>query len=170
MDYSIYIRPLLISDAEKSFLWRNDPDLWRHTREEWSKCTELESEVSWIKYTLEKTTDKCFAICLNSPDQHIGNVELTNIADQKARCSVLIGEKVLWGKGIAKRAINLVSDYAFSYQKLKALFIEVYKENYASLSAYKKCGFVEDGLLENGFVLLILNSEKYFANKSKAHE
>lgn len=163
INYSIYIRPLLINDADRTVLWSNDPELWEFSKGRWSICSHMDMEIGWIKYVLEKTTDRYFAICINSSNQHIGNIQLTNIAIHKARCCVVIGEKSLWGKGLATRAIMLAADYAFSYRRLDQLYIEIHRGNVAALSAYKKCGFVQDGIDESNYVLFKLSRKHYFA-------
>ncbi|PAW95355.1 hypothetical protein CKK33_18360 [Mucilaginibacter sp. MD40] len=161
MDYSIYIRPLLISDAENNLKWSIDPELWKLTGENPEKYISMDLEAAWLSYVLQNTTDKCFAICLNFPDHHIGNIELTNISDEEARCNVLIGEKLFWGKGIAGRALSLVSNYAFSYLKLKRLYTKIYSENKPALSVFKNCGFIQIGLAENNFIKLTLDLEDH---------
>ena len=162
MDDSIYIRPLLISDASKTFLWSNDPDLWKFSKVKWNPCPHMEIEVNWMRFLLEKTTDKYFAICMNLSDQHIGNLQLTNITNQAARCCVIIGEKLFWGRGLAVRAIMLMADYAFRYKKLKRLSVEIHSQNTAALYAYKKCGFVECKKTRGAYNLFRLDREHYF--------
>jgi RimJ/RimL family protein N-acetyltransferase len=169
MDYSIYIRPLLVSDAENNLKWSTDPELWKCTGERPEQYVSMDVEAGWISYLLLKTTDKCFAICLNLPDHHIGNIEITNISDQAARCNVLIGEKEYWGKGIAGKALSLVSDYAFSYLKLKSLYTKIYRENKPALSVFNKCGFVEKEWVENNFMILTLDRQNYLLNNSINH-
>jgi len=162
MNYSIYIRPLLTSDTERTFLWSNDPELWKFSKARWNACSDKDMEFNWIRFLLEKTTDRYFAICLNLSDQHIGNVQLTNITAQTARCCVIIGEKLLWGRGLATRAIMLISDYAFNYKKLEQLFVEIHRQNIAAMIAYKKCGFVKYGENRDDYSLFKLNSKCYF--------
>jgi|GEM_PF-3074959 hypothetical protein len=82
----------------------------------------LDIEAGWLSYILGSTTAKCFAICLNFTDRPIGNIELTKISDHDAQWKILIGEKEFWGKGIATKAMQLVSEFAFSHLKLKQLY------------------------------------------------
>ena len=128
MDYSIYLRPLRISDATNNIKWGIGTDLCKCTKETPEQCLQKDIEVGWLSYVLGKTTDKYFAICLNFTDRHIGNVELTNISDHDAQCNILIGEKEFWGKGFATKAVQMVSEFAFSYLKLKTLNLSMYKK------------------------------------------
>lgn len=146
MDNSIYIRPLLISDANRILEWNNDPDRWLYDKEERHQFTDLEIEKAWLAYRFEKTSDKCFAICMNFSDQHVGNIELTNITPTNARCEVFIGNKTLSEEACAKSAIVRITDYAFSYLKLKEMYADVHREHLPILSAFKQSGFDTDGL------------------------
>lgn len=161
MDNSIYIRPLLISDANKTLEWDSDPDRWLYDSEERHRFADLETEKAWLTYRLEKTSDKCFAICTNFSDQHVGNIELTNINPIDARCEVFIGDKALSEEAIAKSAIVRIADYAFSYLKLNEIYADVHREHLFFLSAFKKCGFESDGLQNTAILRLHLHRNKY---------
>ncbi len=106
MNYAIYLRPLRVSDAQNNVKWDTDTNHRKHTREMSEQYMPLDIEVGWLSYILGSTTDKCFAICLNFTDRHIGNIELTNISDHDAQCNILIGEKEFRGKGIATKPCN----------------------------------------------------------------
>ncbi len=156
MNYAIYIRPLLINDALKNYKWSNDPDLWSYAGDAPHKYISMDAEVGWLSYVLGHTTDKCFAICLVDSDQHIGNIELTNITRIDARCNIFIGEKDLWRKGIAGKALQAIIEFAFSYLQLKALKAEIYQDNNAARAVYKKCGFSEEKFVNENFYRLTL--------------
>ncbi len=160
MDNSIYIRPLLISDANKTFEWDNDPDRWKYDSEERYQFTALEVEKAWLAYRLGKTPDKCFAICMNFSDQHVGNIELTNINQTNARCEVFIGDKAVSEEAIVKGAIVRIVDYAFSYLKVNEIYADVHRENLILLSAFKQCGFDSNGLQNTVFLRFSLHRNK----------
>lgn len=161
MDYSIYLRPLQVSDAENNLKWNIDPVLWKDTGEQPDQYTSVDVEKDWLSFLLQKTTDQYFAICLNHSGHHIGNVEITNISGQWARCNVLIGEKDFRGKGIATKALNVVGNHAFLNLGIKNLYTKIYLGNKPALSVFKKCGFVEKELLDIDFIKLTLDNQKY---------
>lgn len=98
-------------------------------------------EVGWLSYVLGSTSDKCFAICLNFTERHIGIIELTNISDHDAQGNILIGEKEFWGKGIATKAMQMISEFAFCHLKLKQ-FIEQFIKNVMSIFRFAKNAFL----------------------------
>lgn len=146
MENSIYIRPLLITDANKTLEWDNDPDRWLNDNQKWHQYGDLDTESAWLTYRLENTSDKCFAICINSSDEHVGNIELSNITPVNARCEVFIGNKTLCEEAIAKNAIASIANYAFSYLQLKEIYADVGSEQLSIISAFEQNGFESDGL------------------------
>lgn len=61
-----------------------------------------------------------FKIICNNSNCHIGNIKIgpINPHHNYADISYFIGEKSLWGKGIATEAIQLILKYAFEELKL----------------------------------------------------
>ena len=114
MSTEIYLRPLQEKDAERSYLWRNDSDVWKFTGSKPDIYVTPEIEKEWIQKILQRPDEKRFAICLKENDQYIGNVQLTGINDYDGEFHVFIGEKSYWGKGIGTCATNLLVEHAFS--------------------------------------------------------
>ena len=162
MDYSIYLRPLHISDAQNNVKWNIDTDHQNYTGEMPEQYLPLDIEVGWLSYILGSTSDKCFAICLNFTDRPIGNIELTNISDHDAQCNILIGEKEFSGKGIATKAMQLISEFAFNNLKIKHLYRTVYQKNDANISVCQNCVFIESESKETNPVMHTLSSEDYY--------
>jgi len=157
MDNSIYIRPLLISDAIKIIEWDNRPHHRICNGEKRHQSEDLETEKAWFKYRLEKTTDKCFAICMNFSSQHVGNIELTNITSSCARCEVFIGSTTVSEEAIVKEAIVRIKEYAFSYLKLNEIYADVHRDHLPLLSAFIQSGFDTNGLQSATFLRFYLH-------------
>ncbi|HYO06618.1 MAG TPA: GNAT family N-acetyltransferase [Phototrophicaceae bacterium] len=150
MSVEIYIRPLIEADAEISYQWRNDPEVWKYTGSRPDKEITLEIEKDWVQKVLSRPDEKRFAICLRDTDEYIGNVQLTGINSYEAEFHIFIGEKKYWGKGFGTKVTNLAVEYAFNVLKLQCVYLFVKKENVAAVRAYEKAGFgkiIED---ENG--------------------
>ena len=73
----ILIRPLKIEDAEISFKWRNDPEIWKYTGSRPTTEITKEIEFNWLKKSLKDQTKARFAILAD--DVYVGNVQLTDI-------------------------------------------------------------------------------------------
>lgn len=52
-----------------------------------------------------------------------------------------------WGKGIATEAIGLMLKYAFHSLNLNRVWLKVFAEHTAAVNLYRKCGFVQEGVL-----------------------
>jgi len=56
-----------------------------------------------------------------------------------------IGDKKIWGKGLATDAVGLLIDYAFNKLNLHRVYGGANKENYGSVKVFKKLSFFEEG-------------------------
>ena len=138
----IVIRPLEKTDAILSYIWRNDPDIWKYTANKPDKKITFEIEQEWINKVIVRTNEKRFAIWVEDEMRYVGNVQLTEITSKTAQFHIFIGEKHIHGKGIGTKATNLILEYAFTILKLKKVNLEVHPENHSAIKSYKKCGFV----------------------------
>lgn len=85
--------------------------------------------------------------------QFVGTFKIYDIDFQsrKASFGIMVGERGLWGKGIASEAIQIASDYCFStlnFHKLCAGYLE---SNTGMAKAFKKNGFEVEGVLKDHF-------------------
>lgn len=176
--YKVLIRPLIISDAQISFKWRNDPKIWELTGSKPKQEITLEIEHDWIKKAIADKTTKRFAILVD--DVYVGNIQLTDIIEyDTAQYHVFIGDRNYWGKGVAKLATHQILYYAKVVLGLKNIFLNVRNENFSAIKVYKKNGFKiviekEDwikmncdiSLLETttaSVFVMVYNHEKYIA-------
>jgi len=68
---------------------------------------------------------------------------------RKAEFRILLGESDSRGKGIGTEVTNLVIKYGFERLNLHRIFLGVTHENKAAVKTYKKCGFKEEGTLQD---------------------
>jgi len=162
MDNLVYIRPLVLSDANVSYRWRNDADIWKYTEFKPDRDISLEAEQEWIKGKLANKDERRFAICLKGNNQYIGNIQLLNINNGLASFHLFIGKKTLWGNGIGKQATKLILKYAFFELSLKCVLLEVNPLNISACKTYERMGFVAVGSNEvNGFIKMKLNKKEF---------
>ena len=138
---NIYLRPLKEEDALISYKWRNDPEVWKLTGSMPDIVVTPEIEKTWIKKVLNDPTCKRFAICIESSDEYIGNVQLTNITEQDAEFHIFIGEKSYWGKGVGYQATNELIKFVRKNISLKQVYLFVKPINTAAIRIYEKMGF-----------------------------
>lgn len=159
MNSSIYLRELFLSDAKISFIWRNNPLIWKYTGYKPDKIITEEMELDWLKKKLSNEKDHRFAICLKKNSQYIGNVQLINLHDNTAEFHLFIGEPAFWGMGIGKEATSLMLNFGFSHLNLDSISLEVHPENISALSVYKRIGFTENGL-HNEYLKMIIKKDQ----------
>lgn len=137
----VFLRELTEEDASDAYAaWLNDPEVnqWLETR----RVTVPELR-DYIRAKRASPSALLFGIFWKETGQHIGNVKLEPIDDEKkeATIGILIGEKPFWGKGVATEVTNLAVKYAFSALGLQAVTLGVIPENKPAIRVYEKCGF-----------------------------
>jgi RimJ/RimL family protein N-acetyltransferase len=140
--YNISIRLLKVEDANISYRWRNDPEVWKYTKNRPDRVITKEIEREWLEKTLKDNTKKRFAIIVD--DKYIGNTQLTNITLTSAEYHIFIGEKDMWNKGIAKEVCKLMIKYAKEELMLHKIYFYVNPNNIASIKAHEKLGFIKE--------------------------
>lgn len=132
MDFSVYIRPLQLDDAEVSYKWRNNPKIWRFTGHRPQGLVTHEMEREWLAKVLERSNEKRFAICLKNNNAYIGNIYFTDIKEGKALIHIFIGDIENWGKKRAFEAIVLLGIYGFNELQLHTIVGVIDKNNIMS--------------------------------------
>ena len=150
----VIIRDLRVEDAEISWKWRNDSEVWKNTVKTWDNEITKEIEEAWIKDVISRKNEKRFAICVEDNEKYIGNIHLNNITQYEAECHIVIGDKVYWNKGVGIRAKNLIDEYARDVMCLKRVYVRVKDINKASLALLAKDNMtlVKE---EDGFIYLV---------------
>jgi diamine N-acetyltransferase len=168
MIISIYIRPLVLEDAQISYLWRNDPQIWVFTKFKPTHYITPEIEAAWLQGNMNKPDQCRFAICVKELDTYIGNIQLLNITDKSAELHLFIGNKLFWGKGIGYQATALILKYAFFERNIELVHLQVHPANIPAISIYEKAGFEIVGE-EEGFIKMSASRKKIaameFSNK-----
>jgi diamine N-acetyltransferase len=162
MNISVYIRPLVLEDAQTSYLWRNDPKVWTFTNFKATQRITPKMEAAWLQSNLNRPDQIRFAICLKELDTYVGNIQLLDIQDKRAELHLFIGNKIYWGKGIGYQATMLILKYAFFFKNLDSLYLRVHPANIPALSIYEKAGFDIVGE-KDGLVRMSISKKKFMA-------
>lgn len=140
-------------DAEVSYKWRNDPEIWKLTGSRPDRTITLEDEQKWIDQVMNDETCRRFAIVADGT--YVGNTYLTNIADSRAEFHIFIGDKSYWGKGIASAASKELIAFGRDELKLDSIYLKVHEDNTAAIHVYKKMGFLPSSK-EGKFIVMNL--------------
>ncbi len=157
-DETIYLRDVNIDDVNEDYYgWLNDPDVTKYTESRFYPQTIADIK-EYVAQEAKSADSVFFAIISKEDNKHIGNIKLHRInwIHRHAELSILIGDKSFWGKGIGQRAIRLATEYAFAILNLYKVYAECYSVNKASIKAFQKAGYEEEGLLKNHY---------YFSNQ-----
>lgn len=135
----VRIRPLREEDAQVSYKWRNDTEVFKYTGANYDHEITLEDESNWIRRVSKNENEYRCAIIAN--EEYVGNIYLTDIENGHATYHIFIGNKDFWGKGIAKEASRLITNYGFNVLNLETIELEVRKQNKRAFELYKSLGF-----------------------------
>ncbi|MDB5029397.1 GNAT family N-acetyltransferase [Mucilaginibacter sp.] len=160
MIISIYIRPLVLEDAEVSYLWRNDPSVWTYTGFKPNRVITKEMELDWLRNNLNKPDQSRFAICVKELDTYVGNVQLLDFQGKSAELHLFIGNKLYWGKGIGFQATVLMLRYGFFERKLEVIYLKVHPANIAAISIYERAGFEITGK-DDGNITMSISRDRF---------
>lgn len=94
-----------------------------------------------------------FAVVRKSDKQVIGETGLLRMfpAWRTTDLTIIIPNKQDQGKGYGTEAINLLMNYAFGILNFNRISIGVVGFNTKALAFYKKVGFIQEGIQEQGY-------------------
>lgn len=167
MKYKVYLRPLVIEDAQISYQWRNNPKIWRFTGSRPNRHITAEMETAWLVSVLNRENEKRFAICLCEDDRYIGNIYITDI-NREAQIHIFVGEIQFWGKNRAFEAGWQALDYAFHSLQLDSVFMEMHTNN-PGMGGVIKMGWKPVAKQENGFVKYVYTKAIFEQMKEHIH-
>ncbi len=144
----VTLRTLTIADCTERYLgWMNDPDVNKYLETRFRTQTQ-ESLRGFVRSMEQSANDYLFAIEENEGHTHIGNIKIGGInwEHRYADLGYLIGQKAMWGKGLATEAIQLATDFAFKGLGLHHMRAGVYETNIGSIKALRNAGYAFDGI------------------------
>ncbi len=147
----LLLRPLADSDVTQTYAdWLNDPAINQYLETRHAVQT-IESCRDFVRRCNQDSSSRLFGIFLAEGGAHIGNAKLGFINDHYARAelSLFIGEKTLWGKGLAGEVVRSLTAYGFERLKLERIQAGCYEENLASLHVFLRAGYTVEGFFRS---------------------
>ncbi len=147
------IRPLSMDDLDNIMQWINDPEVvGRYAY--FTKPFTREKEALWLEQKINSKTD-FFYVLENAEGAYLGNIAIEKIhwPAKHGRLSITIGNKKERGKGHGYRGINLILDQAFNEHRIHRIYLIVVKDNVRGKNLFKKCGFINEGLLREHYII-----------------
>lgn len=147
----LLLRTLEVGDVSQAYVdWLNDPEVNRYLETRFSRQT-LESCRDFVEHCNGSASEHLLGIFFKETGSHIGNAKLglINAIHARGQLSLLIGEKSLWGKGLAREVIRAVSQYGFEQVNLEKIEAGCYESNLSSLRAFMAVGYNVDGFFRS---------------------
>jgi Acetyltransferases, including N-acetylases of ribosomal proteins len=145
----LYLRPFEDADEEFFMKWYND----KETRSKIGEVMPLSRLQAGQLVRREGKDSVWFAIVRKEDNQVIGETGLLRMfpAWRTTDLTIIIPDKKHQGKGYGTEAINLIMDYAFGYFDYNRIAIGVVGFNTYALNFYRKVGFKQEGIQEQGY-------------------
>lgn len=148
----IRLRPLREGDITDTYLsWFKDPEVTRFLD---ARNITREDAIDHLRSGQETNNWYLYAICLEGNDQHIGNLKIGPIHNRHKLSDMVtvIGDRSVWGRGLAREAIRQGINIAFGDLNLRKLSASIDSLNTASIKAYTAAGFEIETKLQDQFL------------------
>lgn len=150
-DGVVTLMPLDESAAKGDYLaWLRDPDVVRFLESRFDQFDE-DQLARFIRS--KNASENCVLAGIYFEQRHVGNIKLEfDVQHRRGELGLMIGDKAVWGRGIARRAIALISDFAFQKLPITKLCAGCYGNNVGSRKAFEAVGFVSEAVRRNHFI------------------
>ncbi len=137
----VTLRPIGLEDAERCFLWVNDPEVARYLGLVQAPVSTAH-ERTWIASVVEDTAHQRHFIILDEDARPIGACGLRRITPEEgiAQLGVFIGNRADWGQGKGTAATRALLDYAFSELGLQEVRLSCHADNRRAIRCYLTAG------------------------------
>lgn len=145
-DGDVVVRELMDADLEKLAMLANNEKVSMNLRDAFPKPYTLDSAKHFKKMVDAQNPKTFFAI--EYQDEYAGNISLSpgkDVYRKSAEIGYFVGEP-FWNKGIATRAVNLITDWGFRQLDIVRIYTGVFAYNQASQRVLEKCGFVKEAV------------------------
>jgi RimJ/RimL family protein N-acetyltransferase len=145
------LRPIEISDAQKTLKWR----LSERAKFMQDGAQTLEQQEKWITNAKNKTNEITFIIEFNNIS--VGMFAICNINHTYRNCSIarlLIGEKEIVGKTpVAFESELLLCDFIFNDMNMHKINGDIMEDNKKVIKLRKYLGYSFDGVLRDQYII-----------------
>lgn len=149
----IGLRSLEESDSAQIARLINNKKIWDNLRDYIPYPYKMEDADYFIDCAKKQPLAQTFAIILDDGEL-CGVISLESQSDiyrMTAELGYWIGEKY-WGKGIATKAIALITKHGFEELKLERIYAGVFGFNIPSMKVLEKNGYALEGVFRNAII------------------
>jgi RimJ/RimL family protein N-acetyltransferase len=145
----LVLRQLEPSDAPAMFVAYSDPDIQQHGHRSGAVHKDVAQTEAYIKTTLERPGAHVWAVTEDGGEA-LGRIALYVIRDGVGEFGMIL-RRDAQGRGIASKAVALVSEYGFDKLGLHRQFGDIDPDNGASLTLFIRNGFHREGVLKQNW-------------------
>lgn len=127
MDSRISVRPATRQDLDRLYQWRSDEDIYQWFREQ-DEPLDWHAHINWWQNRPDARDD----LIIEHGARPVGVVSIATDGD----VGIYIGEKDMWGQGIAKEVLQQALD-----NRTREYTAEIHIENEASQRLFESVGF-----------------------------
>lgn len=136
---------------DSSYLsWLRDQEVMRYARRDYSSEMTFENAERYVQALWKSTRDFFFAIETKSSKdsrKFVGTLKLGHIDWEAgiADLGIMIGDKAMWGKGLATEACQIALAYCFGELNLHKVMLGCKEPNQSMVKVAQKLGFTQEG-------------------------
>ena len=148
---AIALRPITEDDTSLIVRWRNSDAVRNNFL--YRKPITAETHRKWLeeKVRTGKVIQYIIELTKSGKPVPVGSVYLRDIDEENssAEFGVFIGEDNARGKGIGTKAAHLMLGFAHNQLGLHRVFLRLLADNVSAYKAYRKAGFVAEGIFRD---------------------
>ena len=145
----LVLRQLRPSDAAAMFIAHSDPEVQQHRRRGGAMHENVLQTEAYILTTLSREGAHVWALTEDGGEA-LGRIALYVLREGVGEFGIILRRNAQ-GRGIASKAVDLVSQYGFQKLGLHRLMADIDPENGASLTLFIRNGFHREGVLKDNW-------------------
>lgn len=154
----VKLRELIDSDLAKLSEYADNEKVSVNLRDAFPKPYTLRDAENFKKMIDSQNPKTIFAI--EYKGEYVGNISLSvgdDVYRKSAEIGYFIGEP-FWNKGIATKAVSLITDWGFESLDIVRVHTGIFEFNKASQQVLEKCGYIKEAVFKKS---VFKNNEIY---------
>ena len=149
----LHIVPFAEEHLTKRYVaWLNDPEVVKYSEQRHIMHTLESCRTYWKSF--QDSPNHFWALETREPALHIGTMTAyVDVPNSIADVGILIGERIVWGKGFGFEAWYAVCQWLFTETAVHKITAGTRSDNHAMLAIMKKAGMVPDGIRKAHYVV-----------------
>lgn len=142
-------RKLLPGDASLFAEWVADEEATRYSLSKWLTPKSPAEVAAWLETVIRETSSFSRGIVNKATGGLIGYAGVSQLsrANRSGEYFIFLGDKQSWNKGFGTETTRAIVRHSFEALELNRLMLTVSAIHPAAITAYRRSGFQEEGVL-----------------------